>query len=196
MESTDISLKLTDLAALSRQVLSSDRALEQLYGLFTNNGNILEDHAAQRHIPSGLLRTFFDRVVDFDKYIDLFIAFLDLSDDSSITADLFDYILACNDPYLCSRCVVSFSHKNLPVALLVRLCKTNMSFESYFELILKVYQDTSYSVEDLSQYLLMFYDSPYRNMWPELVREVLSNDASSTEKKQLITNQTFQTPLR
>lgn len=192
MESTNISLKLTDLAVLCQQILVSGNALEQLRRLFADDGNLLEDYAVQRHIPTKLLYIFFDRALDSKEYIDLFIAFLDLSDASSVTEKLLDHILACKYPYLKSRCVVSLSHKDLPVALLEKLCKTNICFESYFEMIIKVYQDAAYSLKDLCQYLSMFYESPYSYMWSELVCEVLCTCASSVEKEQLMVNQRIQ----
>lgn len=195
MESTNISLKLTDLAELCCQILSSDSCLEQLLELFTNNSDILEEQAIWQHIPADMLRRFFDHVLINNKYLDLFVSFLDLADDSSVTEDLLDYVLACNNSYLRSRCIVSLSHKDLPVDMLVTLCKTNISFECYFELLIKVYQDSVYSVKDLRRYLLMYIESPYRNMYTELTREILCHHASSIEKEQLIANHRFQEPL-
>ena len=92
---------------------------------------------------------------------------------------LFNYpVKSCKDKFL-----ISLSHKRLSEKQLLALCHTECAFECFFELATLYYEDCKYSYEVFSEFIFMFKNCRYSELFDDLLEELLSSGNPSNKEK-------------
>lgn len=168
--------------------INSKSYRKKLYKKLQSDWNYLESHYKQVAISSNILSDFLDLSIH-DRYAaEILCQIVEIAEPSSFSNCIFQKIINHPDEAIRNRCIVSLSHQQLPKEFLKDLCATNLCFECYFSLILLAYTDSSISVAELNDAISSFDNSPYSDMWTELIAEIKLVTASCEEKHCLVSN--------
>lgn len=102
---------------------------------------------------------------------------------AAISDAVFDAMLRHPDEDTRQQLIISLSHKRLTEAQLRILCDEQAAFECFFELAIQYYTGKEHSLEKFAAFLGDFARGKYSYMLPELISELTSDCAASSEDK-------------
>lgn len=173
------------IESLCDKILSGDSFIKIINEKFNADRNFLEDNY-KGHITEEKFKRIISMSIKNTRLRQLLPSIVDCVSDDSITEDIFDMLYMYQHRRTREDFIISLCHKKLPINMLRILCRTNLCFECYFELAIRIYQSDEFTADDFKTVLHLFFESPYSAMEEELICEIKSYNASSYDKQVII----------
>jgi len=163
---------LKSLNELCRHIIMQTSVGRQMSKAIENYPNLFEDRVIDTTLDADIFLKLYQISLNNPKMSFLLYRIVDILHENSCSNEVLQLLTSYPDVHFRERFVIALSHKKMPVEMLKKLCETNICFECFFELIILQYANDEFSKEDLKNSIAQFLNSPFKEMWPDLVFEL------------------------